>query len=63
MQLYVVETLEGAEMDCWVVDSIWDSHAKAEEYAKRVFQQARWGSPVPDWQITVYNLNEARYGG
>lgn len=55
--IYAVEQLDGAEQDCFVVDSLWDTREKAEKYAKEHYQQSGWGCPVPTWSITEYELN------
>lgn len=55
--VYAVETLDGAERDSWVVDSLWTTRDKAEAYAKARFQQCNWGSPVPSWNIQPYTLD------
>lgn len=41
--VFAVEILDGAEHDCWVVDSIWSTREAAETYAKEHFRQCNWG--------------------
>lgn len=57
-KVFAVETLDGAEHDCWVVDSIWTTPEAAEAYAKELFQQRNWGSPVPQWAVQRYELDK-----
>lgn len=58
--IYAVEILDGAEYDCWVVDSLWSSREMAEKYAKSAFRQCNWGSPVPSWSINEYVVDKGR---
>ena len=56
--VYAVEIISGAERDSWVVDSVWSTREKAEEYARDNFRQCNWGSPVPSWNIQPYTLDK-----